>query len=371
MASTSRRIVTLMLAGQFSVHFLHAEQTATIPGETPACGHCSIELVKRGLLGGTKGVIFAHPGQSYAADKSGNIVATGLGDPGTISIFPANGGGTLSFGKLGRGPGELSAHSRILTGPVDSITVIDVLQRRVSILSPQARFVRSFPVSELLPIDGIWINGRGLIVSGQAYGSETIGYTYFPFEASGRSMKPYGDSGSAVRYDHAQSGPPTLYPSGRGGFWGASGNKYEISEWTASGQLRRTIRRDVAWFRPWYDQPVPGSAPRNPRIISVHEDTIHKQLWVYLDVASKRKPSTIVQPETPVIPIPGLLDETTDLAVEIIDLSSRTLYAYARFPGKYYPVRSSDLFLRLEATSSNDDLLRIYRPELRVKRHGP
>lgn len=108
-----------------------------------------------------------------AVRLSDGRVAVANGGTSEIRYYGPDGGHLRSVGGEGGGPGEFQRITRIIRMPGDSVAVMDLSARRVSVLSPEGAFVREIPtavsgamlsVAGLRP-DGSWVASQNVLMS--------------------------------------------------------------------------------------------------------------------------------------------------------------------------------------------------------------
>ena len=183
----------------------------------------------------------------------------------------------------GSGPGEFKRARDMVTGPNDSVYVYDSGNRRISVLSPSFRIVRSFPslgFYTMLPI-----GGKKLLVNAPSRQAATAGNMFHVVDTDGnpvasfgglRSQRP-GDEMALAR--HLVPHPPNRFISVR---WT---QQYEIEVWTSSGQRAQRFHRSVPWFLPYTGiwAPTPSRAPP-PFVVGSWQDT-RDRVWILTRVA--------------------------------------------------------------------------------------
>lgn len=104
------------------------------------------------------------PGHDFGAVIAAVRLSDGriaIASPSTndIRIFGANGAHLRSTGRAGAGPGEFQNIAGLWASKQDSLLVLDVLTRRLTVLSPAGEFVRAFSLGGmsggLAPTDGV------------------------------------------------------------------------------------------------------------------------------------------------------------------------------------------------------------------------
>jgi len=185
-----------------------------------------------------------------------------------IRMFGADGTHVRSWGREGEGPGEFS--SMILTGRSgDSLVVLDRRLRRVSLVHPDAGFVRSFPVGEAVasyPLGGWFFETgsvliRDLPLDEATVFAEGLQRAPIPFKScdmSGALAADFGALPGAEQINvtrQAEGGLVTYLasvPFGKSSQIAIAGDRlfvggqdaFEIEMFGSDGALRRIVRLD-------------------------------------------------------------------------------------------------------------------------------
>jgi hypothetical protein len=196
---------------------------------------------------------------------SPNIVAVGRLSDGRVVIadqwsfivrtYSPAGKHLRTFGGKGKNPGELQVITRMFILPGDTIAIVD---GRVSLFSGEGELIRveSMGASGLTPLDhfssGAWLARRDT-------GTDSVRIMRVARSSFGASPSDTGVRlavfdprlGSAgARQPKRTLAPTPFLPSlviegMPDGFLMGDGRTYEIAEYSAAGQLRRIIRRDI------------------------------------------------------------------------------------------------------------------------------
>ena len=273
------------------------------------------------------------PGMTVVVDSNGRYYSGNApGWRAVISVWDSRGRYLSSFGGEGEGPGELSARGglRLFIDGRDNLHVRDG-RLRWSVFSPEQEFLRSGGSNVMGGVE--WttvVLDDGSVLASD--GLESGGYYFRVTDATGEQARQFGpvEGGSSVRSERpiSHGGGDTFWAGPEHG--GASA--YVLEEWGLDGTLRRTIRRDVSWYR-W-----DGRIEHAPRVTQVHADRgglLYVVAWRPTDEylkererASRRRGPVdfeAVQREH------ERMDEFTELVLEVIDTRSGTLLASDRY----------------------------------------
>ena len=191
------------------------------------------------------------PGRTVLVDSNGRFIsANAPGWRAVISVWDSRGRYLSAFGREGEGPGELTQRGMLslLIDGRDNVHVRDGAFTW-SVFSPDHEFLRRVPVRAM---GGLWRETVVILDDGSALTSD-IGsdpkHYFHVVDSAGvlqRSFGPVGD-GSGGR------GPRPITHAGGETFWAApvqeGAGAYVLEEWGIDGELRRTLRRDVSWWR--------------------------------------------------------------------------------------------------------------------------
>jgi hypothetical protein len=130
------------------------------------------------------------------------LIADGLGQ--VLVIVDLDAGTVDTVGRVGGGPSEYRLPDRLFALPGDSILLVDLGNGRLTVLDPDLRFGRTYPI---------------MAGSGEGYGSTTLrlprgidgrGRIYFQQSAGIRPGSPVPDSAAVVRWNPADDTVDTV-----------------------------------------------------------------------------------------------------------------------------------------------------------------
>lgn len=84
-----------------------------------------------------------------------------------VKVFDNHGQFLFKFGRPGQGPGELNNPIGIHLTPKGEILIEDALNQRLSLFSPEGKFIKSISTAKLLGLSGIVLDSRGNFVARQ------------------------------------------------------------------------------------------------------------------------------------------------------------------------------------------------------------
>ena len=211
---------------------------------------------------------------------AGRRLAIGAAGSQQIRIYDFSGSLLHSVGRAGAGPGEFQMMAGIWAGPGDSILVLDLLVRRLSVIDSAGVFQRTFSMGAAPGAGFVGFGGRVELAFPQGWLADgTVAGVTMSFGINQQREGVFRDSVSAVRYSGDGSprdtiarypgvemeqvtmtfGPQTMstpqpVPLGKssvttasgGRFYLARNNSWEIEVRGLDGKIQRLIRRQVA-----------------------------------------------------------------------------------------------------------------------------
>lgn len=259
------------------------------------------------------------PGRTVVVDTDGRFIsANAHGMQTVISVWDARGRYMSSFGGDGEGPGEFPARYGMLNLLMDDRGRLHIRDGSPawSLFSPEHRFVRRVPANVMGGLTGSTV----ILDGGSALASDGIlsnrSHYFRVTDSTGlleRAFGPVGDGevGREMR--------PITYHGGDT-FWAAPGENgaedYLLEEWGTDGQLRRSIRRDVSWWR-WRGEIVTSTRVRQVHIVrnGLLYVVVRRPSAEYLRVYERTRTRS------------QSLSELAEYVVEVIDTRSGELLA--------------------------------------------
>ncbi|MFC1660363.1 hypothetical protein ACFL3S_02705 [Gemmatimonadota bacterium] len=192
-------------------------------------------------------------------------IAVANSGTGEIRFFDSDGGFVRATGRKGGGPGEFEDLLWILRSRGDSLLAYDWRYRRVSVLSPQGDFVRSFELDLLTTTGGFpvlsetFADGHLLLATEMTFASGEISEgakrdsaVYYLLDSDGVVLDtlgafPGGESYNRMEGDTWFGGGLVFGRFGQAavsgdGFYYGSSDEYEIGYFDRQGRLQRVIR---------------------------------------------------------------------------------------------------------------------------------
>ncbi|MEO8226060.1 MAG: hypothetical protein ABI637_01450 [Gemmatimonadota bacterium] len=331
--------VALALGALSLPHTSRAQTTDTIRGGA-ACTMCRVEFKRLAVLGarGGEGEITSRPWW-VARDGGGHyIVSGGLGE--TPIVFDARGRFVRRLGTLGDGPGEFRGPVMIRLGAGDSLYTFDFGQRRVSVLSPTFRYVRSFPVPQTLG-DFLPARNGAIVANAPMRDAAHIGLPLHLIDSTGVASHSFGVARPLLLPTNKMSQEyRRLTPDGQGGFWSAFWTtRYRLEHWSSDGTLLQAIEREVPWYQPYTAvRPITRTSPPSPNINAIWIDSVGR-LWTMVKVPAKDWLSGMSKVERTNEGVSHLSivnsEAVYDMILEVIDTRRRRVVASQRIHGTF------------------------------------
>lgn len=251
----------------------------------PTCRIASTAIVRFSALASADQVDVAP--LALAEDRQGRIWMAFEGEG--LRIYDGRGVFLRRIGRSGQGPGEFATPDLLQPLPNDSMLVVDMMNRRATILDPQGRVARTLIARNqlLFPLVRNWPND--VIVSARVSTPEAAGLPLHVASFGGSEVtlsRSFASGAASMRPSDLPNAYELVARDARGGFVTTSPVQFELKRWSAPGVLSQVLARASGWF------PNPSSGrigtptePPSPRISSVHVDA-HGRVWTFIRTAS-------------------------------------------------------------------------------------
>jgi len=247
---------------------------------------------------------------------------------GELLVYDSTGKVIHGVGHPGAGPGEFGRELQVEVIGNDSLFVVDLSQRRWTLLSPLG------DVSVITPTlpDRIGSFGvtrdRHVAVQRVVARDSAIARVLEVRNLDGRLASEAGPT--FVEWD-LDPGPGFVSP-GPHGLWIGTSNRLQVDLWSLDGQRVQTLYWTAEWFPPGVenDPGFPLTAPPAPILLHAWEDD-EDQLWVYIGVPDAQwKPVT--DPEEAYDVNAHTISRYFDTRVEVVDLHRAQVTARGTYP---------------------------------------
>jgi len=237
---------------------------------------------------------------SFVADEEGNIFIA-LWSEGTIVKFDSSGRYLCSFGRKGRGPGELLTPGGMNLAPDGKLWVLDAGNSRLTAFTRDGVYLRSIPLKGSASPAGFAISDSAFFLSFWDRESERV---IHKFDMSGRPVSSFGEGATF-------SGPSTPWRDAvrtiicqgrllmfRGELYYSQLNPYEIRKYGPEGDLRLRLFRKSEFMTPMQVRLSgrEGATLRLPPVshfIGVWQDRILNEVFIP-DYSSSGRPTYVV-----------------------------------------------------------------------------
>jgi hypothetical protein len=329
--SLRRCVAASVVMGAMSAEATRADAQASrsvVRGAT--CRTCRIELDKSVTLRPPKGQAGYSMWSRVVRDSKGQIYVANEGQS-DMEVYDSTGVYLKSIGRRGQGPGEYGVISSLSVLPGDTLLVGDRVNRRLTLVSPAGRAVRTTPFQfstrRLIPRPG-----NGYLANATINTPDQIGLPLHMIDSEGVITKSFGVDTAIYRPDLAimHSRPIAFFGAT---LWTSYASQYVLEAFDTSGRRVTVIERKADWFKPWIRNQVPSPAvPPNPAVHELHADGRH--LWVLLNRPGNRWRDAVV-------PVPGAaptrysidrVDLYYNTTIEVFEPRSRQLLASRSLP---------------------------------------
>ena len=324
------------------------------------CDGCSIELFRVATISDSieRGAL---PDQMIhtMGDPSRGIFVTSR-ERTKVFAFRSAGQSVSVIGRAGDGPGEFRSARRLFVGPGDSLFVSDWGNGRISVFSPDDKFVRT---QRLPNFPSFALDDGRFVVTDQL----ESGRGERPLLLMGKDGALVGSFGPEIPSGRP---PQRLFerrlgaPARDGGVWAVAPGRYTLERWdAATGALRASIPIHTAWFAETAAWPA-DERVRPPAVIESLWEDRDGLVWFLIRVADSHwKPRAQPNVERAVDAVE--YDQTYDWMVEVVDPRSGAVLASRRYPAALWGRPPSSLLVSARAIES-DEIARfdVWQPRL-------
>ena len=244
---------------------------------------------------------------------------------GQLLVFDADGAFLETLGGNGDGPGEYRVPGRMRPGSGGSLRILDLVNRRITHVSPEGGLLGTTDVRSLHALDFAVIDlGERYVVSGFGQVDDGLGATTEIVDSGGAPLASLGATAVESWVVNFFRAPVAV--DGQGRVWTTRARGYGFEAWNPEGGSEPVTRLvgDPAWFDPGPPQPgAPVSAPAPSIVISLRFD--RGLLWAGTWVADENREAGV-----DAAPSPLELDRLLDTVLDVIDPASGALIARTR-----------------------------------------
>jgi hypothetical protein len=316
----------LMLSSNFTPAVAQAQTpVASTIRDAVGCAKCEIRVAQKLKLDTDDGPGFVGVPARISRDSRGRLYLASGTFLGETKVYDANGVYLRHLTKRGSGPGEVNGGSiaQIVRG--DSIYVFDSRSPRLSVFSPDYRFVRDTRVA-LTPFAATTLDSMNFLVAAP----NTVGgvsYSLHLVDANGVIHRSFGTPSEQNKNATNLHLWRRVARSNEREVWSAPNfGDYRLERWATSGELKQVLLREAPWYTPsGPDAPAqwrPGVTPPPASILALRQDEAGR-LWVLLAVARNDWKKAYEIPKAPAhMMFDGIL--------EVIDPINRSVVARKR-----------------------------------------
>lgn len=350
----------------FGVSSTGKAQAPLILDSHPTCSGCRLELTPALRLGHASDPESPRLGAVVLRSTSGLFFVAPSIDLTGVLVYDRSGRYVRRLGRAGSGPGEYRAIDRIALDRYDSLHIVDLATRSVTVLDPSGQYARTYPMP-LRPAALIPLSPSAIVLAGFGSAPSTIGLPLHTLDGAGRLLRSFGEDRPVVKPGQPPEDERTIAAGHDQRFWAAAIHKYEFEEWTTSGVLLRHVSSAPSWFQSkekrefglWFERRP------SPTVVSIREDSTGK-LWILSRVADPRW-----QPQTTksrrVRPAADYHD-ILDTMIEVIDPTLRQVLVSQRFSHYFVQVMPSGWLVEWTTDQHGLDYVQLW--QVRILNHS-
>ncbi len=129
-----------------------------------------------------------HVGASVVLDSKGRVFVGPVGGYSSLAVYDPSGAFIRKLGRNGAGPGEFRHISQVFVSPTDTLYVMDISLRRLSVFDPNLRFVRTIPMFPNIRM--VASSSGALFGVGNVRSSRAVGYAVHEYSpATGERIR--------------------------------------------------------------------------------------------------------------------------------------------------------------------------------------
>jgi hypothetical protein len=271
------------------------QAVVTVP-DVVACSTCSIVLRSTTALGSLEDTDKFPAGLPDRVSRDAHGRYWRFSNTAPPALFDASGRFLRMLGRKGQGPGEyIAPQNALFVG--DSVVVLDVRQRRASVLNSELQYVRAMVMPAQMYQTVVLSWPDSIIMGARVPSAASVGWPLHlvSFGRRGDDNKAYvvtsfGPGDGSARPSDGMVRSWYVTPS-KDGFWAAPPTSYRVLKWKRKGlEMVQTLRRDPSWFRGESSGTLGGPErtgapwrPPGPIVVGIEEDS-EGLLWAYLNV---------------------------------------------------------------------------------------
>lgn len=322
------------------------------------CDECSLSIARMARLGNIEDLHAPadRPHRGVVRDSQGRFFVRG-GYPITdILVYGPEGELLEVRGRRGEGPGEFRSIEQFLFLEDDTLGVVDVVQRRLTVMAPDGTVARTlrFPVE---PREVVHMGRDVFVVAGLEYTSGGLGYPTHVVYPDGRTRRLEGE---VPVLQTRPSASQRRLAGGHDFVWSGRPDRYEIARWGLDGRVTMLIDRVAEWFPDRETEGAVNTAVESPApfLMDLHVDE-DGRLWTLSRVAALTwAPVEDGGPSSRL--------SRFDFVVEVIDPERQALLVSERFHGYPHGFTNDGLIVTEVEGPFDLTVLEIWEPTLGV-----
>jgi hypothetical protein len=217
-----------------------------------------------------------------ARDSRGRFIAY---RNGRSQVFDSTGKYLQSFGNLGEGPGEYRLIRKLQVTAGDTIRFLDTRNARITVLSPEFEVIETMPLAVGAFNEGVRLPSGMWIIDAAIRTEDRVGFPLHALADDGTISRSFGALTPVFRADAPGLNRRHPAAAGEDRVWAAHDQQYLVELWDTAGNLLRSLKRDVEWFRPWIrHEQIHPEVPWKPRLTSIDLDSAGI-LWARVMIA--------------------------------------------------------------------------------------
>jgi len=292
------------------------------------------------------------------------IVLTDIADPG-IKVYGLNGEFIGRKWRMGEGPGEYSAPSRLLLRSGGRIEVYDASLGRRTVYS------RDFDVLETEMFAGggslrkIRV-GDSYVISRRVGSPQSVGLPLHVYSEPGEFIRSFGANPPIREVRKGLLFSRALAPASDSTFWSAELLRFRVQLWSLDGVLLREFSREPSWFPPQDDLGMGPDGPQ-PWLNAIAVDPEEGILWTATMVGKEDWESTPTVLRSPLQPNMGVRYEQTIVyksIIEALDLTTGEVLGRAEVDGLVKDFTGDGYLYAEGRTPFDEPVVRLWRVSL-------
>lgn len=333
----------------------------------PACQECGLQFTRIVSLRDSPETPFGANVAVVALDSRGRYYVPSRVVAGEVYVFDRAGRHIHTFGRRGSGPGEYMVINEIFSLPGDTLVILDNVNRRETVLSPEYEVVRTRPILAVLRGNDVAkLPDGSLAIGGPISTPERVALPIHVIGSDGRVSRSFGAADSTVYLRTPYGMNRALSASADGRLWSAMRTNYLLELWDGEGEKQGEIHGEAEWFEAWdQDLPIAPDVPPFPWIQGIRIDA-RGRLWVLARVTSPGFEEGLGREVTPRGTSYTLedWDAVFDTVVEVIDPGNGTLLASHSVDAYLTRFLADGLVVGFREDSAGVPILDIWRAEL-------